>query len=141
MAHVSVVEARGSCGRVDPAHTRASLQRPLNRTSASWLPAGGCNGQACCAALAWQRIPTPSLSLQPQASYAHTYLSPTTPLSRPQARHLSEDEYAKNHPAGRIGKRLMLRVADVMLHREEELPLVRPDMLMADVLMELTSKG
>lgn len=58
-----------------------------------------------------------------------------------QARHLSEDEYAKNHPAGRIGKRLMLRVSDVMLHSADELPLVTPDMLMADALMELTSKG
>lgn len=77
----------------------------------------------------------------PSAICSHSPSSPTTLLSRPQARHLSEDEYAKNHPAGRIGKRLMLRVADVMLHREEELPLVRPDMLMADVLMELTSKG
>ncbi len=57
-----------------------------------------------------------------------------------QARHLSREEYAQNHPAGRIGKRLMLRVADVMLHGDE-LPLVTPDMLMADVLMELTSKG
>ena len=32
-----------------------------------------------------------------------------------QANHLTRDEYAMNHPAGRIGKRLMLRVADVML--------------------------
>jgi arabinose-5-phosphate isomerase len=32
-----------------------------------------------------------------------------------QARHLTQDEYAMNHPAGRIGKRLILRVSDVML--------------------------
>ncbi|GAB4819506.1 hypothetical protein N2152v2_006552 [Parachlorella kessleri] len=64
----------------------------------------------------------------------------TVAIAVMQARHLSREEYAQNHPAGRIGKRLILRVTDVMLHGEE-LPLVMPDMLMADVLMELTSKG
>ena len=62
------------------------------------------------------------------------------PALPPQARHLSQEQYAQNHPAGRIGRRLMLRVADVMLHGED-LPLVTQGMLMADVLMELTSKG
>lgn len=32
-----------------------------------------------------------------------------------QAKQLTQDEYAMNHPSGRIGKRLMLRVSDVML--------------------------
>lgn len=36
-------------------------------------------------------------------------------LPGPQAKHLTRDQYAMNHPAGRIGKRLMLRVADVMI--------------------------
>ena len=31
-----------------------------------------------------------------------------------QARGLTQDEYAMNHPAGRIGKRLVLRVQGVM---------------------------
>ena len=30
------------------------------------------------------------------------------------AKGLTPDEYAMNHPAGRIGKRLVLKVADVM---------------------------
>lgn len=34
------------------------------------------------------------------------------------------DQYAANHPAGRIGKRLTLRVADLMLSGAA-LPLVR----------------
>lgn len=34
---------------------------------------------------------------------------------RAQAKQLTQDEYAMNHPSGRIGKRLMLRVSDVML--------------------------
>ncbi len=36
-------------------------------------------------------------------------------LGAPQAKQLTQDEYAMNHPSGRIGKRLMLRVTDVML--------------------------
>ncbi len=57
-----------------------------------------------------------------------------------QARNLSQDEYAQNHPAGRIGKRLMLRVQDLMLHHDE-LPVVTSDMMMSDVLLELSHKG
>ena len=36
-----------------------------------------------------------------------------------QAKHLTRDQYAMNHPAGRIGKRLMLRVVDVMIRCAE----------------------
>ena len=42
-----------------------------------------------------------------------------------QAKHLTQDQYAMNHPAGRIGRRLTLRVADVMLSESSSLPLVR----------------
>ena len=38
-----------------------------------------------------------------------------TGASGVQAKQLTQDEYAMNHPSGRIGKRLMLRVSDVML--------------------------
>jgi hypothetical protein len=63
-------------------------------------------------------------------------LIPQPPL---QAKHLTRDQYAMNHPAGRIGKRLMLRVADVMI-RNGAVPVVLPDMLMPQVLVELTGK-
>ena len=43
-----------------------------------------------------------------------------------QAKHLTQDQYAMNHPAGRIGRRLTLRVADVMLSGRSFMPLVRP---------------
>ena len=41
-------------------------------------------------------------------------LPPAPPPAPVQANHLTRDEYAMNHPAGRIGKRLMLKVADIM---------------------------
>ena len=42
--------------------------------------------------------------------------SPQTPITiQYQAKQLTRDQYAANHPAGRIGKRLTLRVVDLML--------------------------
>eukprot|EP00958_Prasinococcus_capsulatus_P011753 scaffold1172_cov409-Prasinococcus_capsulatus_cf.AAC.9 len=41
------------------------------------------------------------------------------------AKGLTKEEYALNHPAGRIGKRLVLRVRDVM-RPLDRLPLVKP---------------
>ncbi|KAF8392181.1 hypothetical protein HHK36_022523 [Tetracentron sinense] len=48
------------------------------------------------------------------------------------ARNLTQDEYAANHPAGRIGKSLIFK---------EELPVCRERDLIMDQLVELTSKG
>ncbi len=45
-----------------------------------------------------------------------------------------------NHPAGRIGKRLILRVADVML-TGSSLPQCGPHTSLAEALSELTRKG
>lgn len=49
-----------------------------------------------------------------------------------QAKRLTQEEYAMNHPAGRIGKRLILRVHDVML-TGSALPLAAPDTLIMEV--------
>lgn len=57
-----------------------------------------------------------------------------------QAKQLTREQYAENHPAGRIGKRLTLRVADVMLSGPA-LPVVPPHMPVLDVLAELSAKS
>ncbi|XP_059069991.1 probable arabinose 5-phosphate isomerase [Cryptomeria japonica] len=57
-----------------------------------------------------------------------------------QAKNMTRDQYALNHPAGRIGKRLIFRVQDVM-KRQDELPLCKENDLIMDQLVELTSKG
>lgn len=49
-----------------------------------------------------------------------------------QAKRLTQEDYAMNHPAGRIGKRLILRVHDVML-TGPALPLVAPDTFIMEV--------
>ncbi|GAB2277625.1 Probable arabinose 5-phosphate isomerase [Dionaea muscipula] len=56
------------------------------------------------------------------------------------ARNFSKEEYAANHPAGRIGKRLIFKVKDVM-KKQDELPVCREADLIMDQLCELTSKG
>ncbi|KAK9993425.1 hypothetical protein SO802_023128 [Lithocarpus litseifolius] len=56
------------------------------------------------------------------------------------ARNLTREEYAANHPAGRIGKSLIFKVKDVM-KKQEELPVCREGDLIMDQLVELTSKG
>jgi arabinose-5-phosphate isomerase len=55
---------------------------------------------------------------------------------------LTKNQYALNHPAGRIGKRLVLRVGDVM-KPWSELPLCSPETNGADALVRMagTSKG
>jgi arabinose-5-phosphate isomerase len=48
-------------------------------------------------------------------------------------------EYAKNHPAGRIGRRLTLRVSDLML-KGEDIPICMPCDKLFDTLVELSNK-
>lgn len=51
----------------------------------------------------------------------------------------SIDEYALNHPSGRIGKRITLKVKDLML-TGDRIPLCKPDDRLGDILVELSNK-
>jgi arabinose-5-phosphate isomerase len=51
----------------------------------------------------------------------------------------SLEEYQKNHPHGQIGKRIQLKVKDVML-KGEQIPTCRGSDLLGEVLVELTNK-
>jgi arabinose-5-phosphate isomerase len=57
-----------------------------------------------------------------------------------QARGFSADDFARSHPAGRLGKRLLLHVADIM-RTGEAVPAVRADTRLSDALVEITRKG
>ena len=50
-----------------------------------------------------------------------------------------EEDFALRHPGGTLGRKLLLRVEDVM-HRDAELPLVHEEMAMKETLLEITSK-
>lgn len=54
-------------------------------------------------------------------------------------KNFSLDQYALNHPAGRIGKRITLRVKDLML-QASDLPLCSPKVTLQEVLVELSNK-
>jgi arabinose-5-phosphate isomerase len=54
-------------------------------------------------------------------------------------KNFSIDEYALNHPSGRIGKRITLKVKDLMLIGER-VPLCRAEDRLRDILVELSNK-
>ncbi len=51
----------------------------------------------------------------------------------------SLDQYALNHPAGRIGKRITMRVRDIML-TDPHIPFCDPSAKLGDILVELSNK-
>jgi len=57
-----------------------------------------------------------------------------------EARGFTEEDFARSHPAGSLGRRLLLHVDEVM-RRGEELPAVGPDTLLSAGLLEMSRKG
>lgn len=55
-----------------------------------------------------------------------------------EARGFTTDDFAFSHPGGALGKRLILKVNDVM---QRDFPQVAPDTLLSDALYEISSKG
>ncbi|MCH7821160.1 MAG: KpsF/GutQ family sugar-phosphate isomerase [Proteobacteria bacterium] len=55
-------------------------------------------------------------------------------------RGFTAEDFARSHPSGSLGKRLLLRVADVM-HTDAAMPVVSPGVKLKDGLMEMTQKG
>lgn len=56
------------------------------------------------------------------------------------ARGFNEDDFARSHPGGRLGRRLLTRVADIM-HKDTEIPAVQCDVSLKQGLLEMTSKN
>lgn len=56
------------------------------------------------------------------------------------AQGFSEDDFALSHPGGSLGRRLLLRVGE-MLHRDQAMPMVHAETLLGDALVEMSSKG
>jgi len=57
-----------------------------------------------------------------------------------EARGFSAEDFAFSHPGGRLGRRLLLRVADIM-HAGEALPKVAATATLGEALMEMSRKG
>ena len=57
-----------------------------------------------------------------------------------QARGFTKEDFALSHPGGALGRKLLLKLSDIM-HTGNELPLVSPDALIRDALLEISQKG
>lgn len=57
-----------------------------------------------------------------------------------EARGFTAEDFAFSHPGGALGRKLLLRLSDVM-HSGPEIPQVAPDTPMLDALMEMSQKG
>ena len=57
-----------------------------------------------------------------------------------EARGFSPEDFAFSHPGGTLGRRLLMKVEDVM-HTGELIPIVSADTKLRDALLEMTSKG
>ena len=55
-------------------------------------------------------------------------------------RNFTEKDFAMSHPSGSLGKRLYLRVSDVM-HTGDKIPAVRENVTLSAGLVEMTQKG
>ncbi|MBL1320021.1 MAG: KpsF/GutQ family sugar-phosphate isomerase [Methylophaga sp.] len=57
-----------------------------------------------------------------------------------EARGFTAEDFALSHPGGNLGRRLLLRVKDIM-HSGDSIPQVKSDALLSDALIEMTKKG
>jgi len=57
-----------------------------------------------------------------------------------EARGFTAEDFAASHPAGRLGRRLLVHISDVM-HSGAEIPRVAPDASLTEAMMEMTRKS
>jgi len=55
------------------------------------------------------------------------------------ARGFTQDDFARSHPSGRLGRRLLLHVEDIM-HSGIDIPVVKLDTPLSEALIEMTTK-
>ena len=56
------------------------------------------------------------------------------------ARDFNESDFARSHPGGALGRRLLMYVEDIML-KGDEIPLIQESATLSDALIEMSSKG
>lgn len=81
------------------------------------------------------------LNLAPTASTTATLaMGDALAVALLDARGFKPEDFALSHPGGSLGRRLLLKVADVM-HRGERLPRVQQDTPLREALLEMSAKG
>jgi arabinose-5-phosphate isomerase len=80
------------------------------------------------------------LGLAPTASTTCTVaMGDALAVALLEKRGFNKEDFAALHPGGKLGKRLLLKVGDVM-HVGDEIPVVYENTLMKEALVEITSK-
>jgi arabinose-5-phosphate isomerase len=81
------------------------------------------------------------LGLAPTASTtAALVMGDALAIALLEARGFSAEDFALTHPGGILGRRLLLRISDIM-HRGAEMPAVEEGDLLRDALVEMSQKG
>lgn len=81
-----------------------------------------------------------SLNLAPTASTTVAMaLGDALAVSILNARGFTEEDFARSHPGGTLGKRLLVKISDIM-HSGDNLPIVYTGTKLADVIMEISAK-
>lgn len=81
------------------------------------------------------------LNLAPTASTTATLaMGDALAVALLKNRGFTAEDFARSHPSGSLGKRLLLRVSDVM-RSGDRVPAVRADVALRDALLEMTDKG
>ena len=80
------------------------------------------------------------LALAPTASTtASLAMGDALAVALLEARGFTSDDFARSHPAGALGRRLLLHIADVM-HAGDDVPRVGADATLGDALLEMSRK-
>ena len=81
------------------------------------------------------------LNLAPTASTTATLaMGDALAVALLESRGFTAEDFARSHPSGSLGKRLLLRVADVM-HDGDAIPSVKASVSVSKGLMEMSTKG
>lgn len=81
------------------------------------------------------------LNLAPTSSTTATLaLGDALAIALLEARGFGPDDFARSHPGGSLGRKLLLRVADIM-HTGDALPQVAATASLREALLEMTRKG
>jgi arabinose-5-phosphate isomerase len=80
------------------------------------------------------------LGLAPTASTtAALVMGDALAIALLEARGFTSEDFARSHPAGSLGRRLLLHISDIM-HTGEGIPTVPPNASLTQALMEMTRK-
>lgn len=81
------------------------------------------------------------LNLAPTSSTTATMvMGDALAIALLEARGFTADDFAFSHPGGSLGRKLLLKVSDIM-HSGDTLPAVGPQTPLRDALLEMTRKG